>query len=276
MKKAILLTGLIGVIGVFTFFYYGKNTTEIINPETYKIELSDYKNGEDIFITPQTLKEKLGTKDLVILDGNHPKNFAKGHIPGAINIGFKGLCRSAGKPGDPEWGTILPKKELTEKLQSFGITNKTLVVAYSDTFKGPGAGGRAVWQLRMAGLENVKLLYGGQQLWKTLGYELTKEASIPTTTTGLVLNDYDESFRATRTSLEQNLGKIALIDVRSKKEFTGDDTSRGEARGGHITDAVWIEWTDFLNKDATPKTPDEITTLLAGYGVKPEDDFVLY
>lgn len=276
MKKAIILTGIIGVIGIFAFLYYGKDTQQTINPETYNIDLSVYKNGQDIFITPQALKEKLGSKDLVILDGNHPKNFAKGHIPGAINIGFKGLCRSAGKPGDPAWGTILPKKELTEKLESFGITNNTLVVAYSDTFKGPGAGGRAAWQLRMAGLENVRLLYGGQQLWKTLGYELTKETISPTASTGLVLSDYDESFRITRESLEENLGKIALVDVRSKKEFTGDDTSRGEARGGHIKDAVWIEWTQFLNKDATPKTAEEITAMLAGYGIKPEDDFALY
>lgn len=265
-----------GVIGIFAFYNFGKDTQPTITPDTYKIDLSVYKNGEDIFITPQTLKKTLGSKNLVILDGNHPKHFAKGHIPGAINIGFKGLCRSAGKPGAPEWGTILPKNELTKKLESFGITNDSLIVAYSDTFKGPGAGGRAVWQLRMAGLKKAKLLYGGQQLWEKLGYELTQEVASPLASTGLLLADYDESFRATRDSLEKNLGKIALIDVRSKKEFTGDDTSRGEARGGHIKDAVWVEWTQFLNEDATPKTPEEITTLLAGYKVKPEDDFVLY
>lgn len=276
MKKALLLTGLIGVIGVLTFFYMGKDTTQTINPEQHKIDLTVYKNGQDIFITPQALQEKLGSKDLVILDGNHPKNYAKGHIPGAISIGFKGLCRSAGKPGDPEWGTILPKEELTKKLESFGITNDTLVVAYSDTFKGPGAGGRAVWQLRMAGLENVKLLYGGQQLWTSLGYKLTKEAPTPTASQGLALKDYDESFRIQRAGLEEKLGKIALVDVRSKKEFTGDDTSRGEARGGHIQDAVWVEWTAFLNEDATPKSPEEITAILASHNIKPEDDFVLY
>ena len=240
------------------------------------IDLDLFKNGRDIFITPQELKNKLGDKNLVILDGSHPKGYAKGHIPGAISIGFKGLSRSMGKPGDPLWGTILPKDELTKKLESFGVTNNSLIVAYSDTFKGPGAGGRAVWQLRMAGLTNVKLLYGGLETWKQNGYELSKDAPHLTPSTGLVLQPYNENYRAERAMVQENIASMKIIDVRSKKEFTGEDTSRGEARGGHIQNAVWLEWTDLLNSDSSPKSPQEITTLLAQFGVGPKDDFVLY
>lgn len=34
-------------------------------------------------------------------------------------------------------------------------------------FKGPGADGRAVWQLKMAGLNNVKLMAGDLHIGKT-------------------------------------------------------------------------------------------------------------
>lgn len=156
------------------------------------------------------------------------------------------------------------------------MTNDSLIVAYSDTFKGPGAGGRAVWQLRMAGLTNVKLLYGGLNVWKVLGMPLTTDAPILTPSHGLQLIDYNEDHRAELEMVKENLGKTVLLDVRTKKEFTGEDTSRGEARAGHITGSKWMEWTAILNPDGTPKPPEEIIELLAGYGIKPEDDFTVY
>lgn len=275
-KKAIFIAAVLLITASAAFFSFSNSKKQQPESDTLVIAPELYKNGEDIFITPAQLKEKLGNKDLVILDGSHPKGYAKGHIPGAISIGFKGLCRSEGKPGVPLWGTILPKDRLTEKLQSLGITNDSLIVAYSDTFKGPGAGGRAVWQLRMAGLKNVKLLYGGLPTWKLLDYELTTEVQKPTPSTGLVLADYATENNAPMNYVKENLSKTVFIDVRTKKEFTGQDTSRGEARGGHLPGAKWLEWTVFLNKDGTPKPPEDIKALMANVGVKPEDDFVLY
>lgn len=240
------------------------------------IDLGLFKNGNDVFISPTELSAKIGQKDLVVLDGNHPKKYAKGHISGAISIGFKGLSRVDGKPGDENWGTILPKDKLTKKLESFGVTNDTLIVAYSDTFKGPGAGGRAVWQLRMAGLENVKLLYGGMETWRQMGLPLTKDVPDLVPSTGLVLKEYNEDHRVNRQFIEANINTLKIVDVRSEKEFTGKDTSRGEKRGGHIKGAKWLEWTALLNPDSTPKSAEEITKLMASVGVKPEDDFSLY
>lgn len=260
------------IIGVTSFI----SKRKVNYVDHVSLPITSFINGEDVFINAEELKSRIGSEDLVILDGSHPKHYGKGHIPGAISIGFKGLCRSEGKPGDPLWGTILDKEHLTKKLESFGITNESLIVAYSDTFKGPGAGGRAVWQLRMAGLNNVKLLYGGLDSWKQKGYELTKEQPEPQPSTGLLLSEYDESQRATLEYIQDNLGKTTFIDVRSLKEVTGEDTSRGESRGGRIAGAKWIEWTMLLNGDSTPKPPEEIKKLLAGVGVKPEDDFVVY
>ncbi|MGL1931340.1 MAG: rhodanese-like domain-containing protein [Desulfotalea sp.] len=275
MKKILSVTvPILLIIVVFSVYFYQTYAPKVTGP--VDIDLSIFKNGEDVFITPQELKEKIGDKNLIILDGNHPKSYAKGHIPNAISIGFKGLCRSTGKPGDPLWGTILPKAELTTKLESLGINNDSLIVAYSDTFKGPGAGGRAVWQLRMAGLTNVKLLWGGLAMWKSFGYQTSKEAPTLTPTTGLTLKDYDESQRNTFENIASNINSIKLLDTRSYDEFSGADSSRGEARAGRIKNAKLLEWGVLLNKDASPKTPYEIKEILANLGVKPEDDFTLY
>ncbi len=278
MKKRIslLITGVLITVSV-ALVVKEQTKPPVVDPEKYSnIDVTRFKNGTDIFITPLELHKQLAGKDLVILDASHPRAYAKGHIPGAISIGFKGLSDCNGKPGDREWGTIFPKAQLTKKLESLGIDNTKLVVTYSDIFKGPGAGGRAVWQMKMAGLKNVRLLYGGLEAWKRSGYALSKESATPVAAKGLTLQDYDESSGASKKYIHDNLSTIKLVDVRSLNEYTGEDTSRGEARGGHIKGAKWLSWKTLLNDDTTVKSPREIIGLMAGIGITPDDDFVLY
>jgi thiosulfate/3-mercaptopyruvate sulfurtransferase len=106
-------------------------------------------------------------------------------------------------------------------------------------------------------------------------YEVTNEAAQPKPVTGVVLKDYDQGYLATKDYVFNNLGKQVIVDVRTDGEFKGSQKS-GEPRGGHITGAVNLLWTDLLNKDGTPKIPDEIKTLMASYNIKPSDDFVVY
>ena len=276
-KKLISLTALIMALMLVLSACTGSNqsTSDSADSPQTEVDLSVYKNG-DIFITPQELNEKLGDENVIIFDGNKQGAYAKGHIPGAINVGFHSFSNVEGKPGDPLWGTTLDKKELAKKLESYGVTNDKLVVFYSDVLPGPGPDGRNVWQLRMAGLDNVKLLYGGMPYWKELGYEVTKEVPAePVPSTGLVLKDFDQSYLATKEHVRENLGKTVVIDVRTEKEFKGSQNA-GEARGGHIKGAKHILWSDLLNDNATPKSPEEITKIMADAGVTPEDDFVVY
>ncbi|MDD4550236.1 MAG: rhodanese-like domain-containing protein [Syntrophomonadaceae bacterium] len=239
-----------------------------------EFDISVYPNN-DFLIAPQDLKEMLNSDNLVLLDCNKPDIYAKEHIPGAIGIGFHAFSDKNGKPGDPGWGTIQKKADLEKTLESLGINEEKTVVFYSDVFQGPGADGRAVWQLKMAGMDNVKILVGGFSYWKQLGLAVTSEPSEPIPTTGVQLADYDESFAATKDYVFENLGKQALIDVRSEGEFKGSQKA-GEPRGGHIKGAVNMLWLSLLNEDGTPKSPDEIKTIMASVNVKPEDEFTVY
>ncbi|MCS5422987.1 MULTISPECIES: sulfurtransferase [Psychrilyobacter] len=265
--------GLLILCGLMVFLFNGcgKSPAE----EVKKIDLSIYEKG-DYFISPEELKTLLGTENLVLLDCNNPKLYAKEHIKGAVGIGFHAFSEKVGKPGDPGWGTIKSKEELTKKLISLGIDNEKIVVLYSDLFKGPGADGRAAWQLRLAGMKNVKILHGGSGYWKELGYEMTNDVTVkPTPSTGVTLKDYDRSFMVTKDEIYKNLGKTTLIDVRTKKEFDGSQNA-GEPRGGHIKGAKHLLWTDLLNKNGTLKTPKEMEEIMSEMGVSKKDDFTLY
>ncbi len=242
--------------------------------QSKEVDLKVYKNN-DFLITPQEVNKLLDSKDLVLLDCNKPDIYAKEHIKGAVSIGLHAFSDKVGKPGDPGWGTIKKKEDLKKTLEGFGIDNKKTIVFYSDVFKGPGADGRAVWQLKMAGLDNVKIMIGGLTYWKELGYAVNNEAVKSTPASGVVLKDYNQSNSASKDYVYENLGKKVIVDVRTKSEFSGSQKA-GEPRGGHIQGAVNMVWTDLLNKNGTPKSPEEIKKIMASIGVRPEDDFVVY
>jgi thiosulfate/3-mercaptopyruvate sulfurtransferase len=273
MKKNYIKSGLL-ILCVLTFILFSSCNKTSTDKEK-KIDLSVYEKG-DYFISPEELKSLLGSEKLILLDCNNPNLYAKEHIEGAIGIGFHAFSEKVGKPGDPGWGTIKTKEELTEKLISLGIDNEKTVVLYSDLFKGPGADGRTAWQLILAGMKNVKILHGGSSYWKELGYEMTKDVTVkPTPSTGVTLKDYDRSFMITKDEVFKDLDKKMIIDVRTKKEFDGSQKA-GEPRGGHIKGAKHLVWTDLLNKNGTLKTPKEIEEIMGEMGISKKDDFTLY
>ncbi len=268
--------GIICSLLVVLFFLVGCQSSPAIEEvKASAMDLSVYPQG-DYFITPQEVQELLGSEDLVLLDCNKPDLYGKEHIPGAISIGLHAFSDKVGKPGDAGWGTISSKEDLQEKLVNLGVDNDKTIVFYSNVFKGPGADGRAVWQLSQAGMENVKILMGGSSYWKELGYEMTKDASAePVPSEGVVLEDYDTSFYATKDEIFNSLGNQLLLDVRSKKEFDGSQNA-GEPRGGHIQGAKHFLWTGFLEENGTLKSPEAIEEIMLSYGVNKTDDFTLY
>lgn len=271
-KQQVALILLLMTMLVFT----GCQSKPAVDPSTVdEFDLSVYPHG-DYFITPQDLNDMLGSEELVLLDCNKPDLYAKGHIDGAIGIGLHAFSDKIGKPGDPGWGTIKSKDDLEKTLVDLGIDNDKTVVLYSNVFKGPGADGRGAWQLRMAGLKNVKILLGGTTYWEEVGYELTsEEVPAPTPSAGITLKDYDESFRASKDEIFNKLGNELLIDVRTEKEFKGSQNA-GEPRGGHIKGAEHILWTEFLNENGTLKSVEEIDAILGAFDVSKTDDFTLY
>lgn len=271
MKKRISVL-LLALSCVFAILLVGCDSKKTSSNDTF--DAAEYKDV-DYFITPQELKKMLGSKDLVLLDANKPNVYEKGHIPGAVNIEIHSFSNISNKIGEPGWGTILGKDDLKKKMESLGINNDKTVVIYSDVFKGPGADGRAVWQSKVAGLDNVKMLVGGLSYWENLGYETTDEPAKATPTTGLKLKDYDTSYIATTDYVKKNLGKEVIIDVRTKGEYEGSQKA-GEPRGGHIKGAVNMPWLELLNDNGTPKSKEEIKKIMAKYGVKPEDIFTVY
>lgn len=221
------------------------------------------------------LKGNLDRDDLLLLDARGQEAYDKGHIPGAIAVTWQMFADMSGAPGkNPDWGTVLEPKALSEKLSQFGISSDKEIVVYTNTVGGWGEDGRIVWMLRRAGLANTKLLDGGFNYWKEQGNEVSKD-SAALAPAAFEVKELDDRTNIETDELASKLGKVVIIDAREKDEYEGA-AKYGELRGGHLPGAINLPFNQFLNEDGTLKTAQQIKNILDANGINKEDEIVTY
>jgi rhodanese-related sulfurtransferase len=103
------------------------------------LEFVDYGGG--VIFAEQIPKEEW--PKFMLIDARDAGQFAKGHIPGAINM---------------DWRQVLAKRNTIPK-------NKPVLI-YCNT---GSLSAQAGFALRVAGWDNVKILQGGMHEWQTKG-----------------------------------------------------------------------------------------------------------
>jgi thiosulfate/3-mercaptopyruvate sulfurtransferase len=95
--------------------------------------------------------------------------------------------------------------------------------------------------------------------------------------------DADMSLRAFLPDAQHAMrtASVALVDVRSPQEFTGEILSPPGLpetcqRGGHIPRAKNIPWAKACNDDGTFKTREELSALYAAQGVTGDRPVIAY
>lgn len=228
------------------------------------------------YVNAADLQKKLA--DVVVIDARATKEYNNGHVPGAINITWQMLSNMKPKQGETGWGVILGKDELAAKIGSFGIDGSKDIVIYNDP-KGLGEEGRVLWMLRVAGLNNSKLLNGGYPAWLELKGETTKDKTLITPAT-FAISAYDESRIATTEYVKANLGTVKLLDTRSPEEYKGEtnhgENFKGEKALGRIPGAIALPYSELYNIDGTVKSISDIQATMTALGVTPEDEIITY
>ena len=103
------------------------------------LEFVDYGGG--VIFAEQIPKDEW--PKMVVIDARDPAQFAKGHIPGAVNM---------------DWRQVLAKRNTIPK-------NKPVLI-YCNT---GSLSAQAGFALRVAGWENVRILQGGMTEWQAKG-----------------------------------------------------------------------------------------------------------
>jgi thiosulfate/3-mercaptopyruvate sulfurtransferase len=228
-----------------------------------------------VLVETDWLAGKLSDKSIRVVEVDvDTAAYSLGHIPGAIGWAWTTqLC-------DTVQRDILPKNQLEALLSEAGIEPNTTIVLYGDSNNWFAAW--ALWQLKIYGHQEVKLLNGGRKKWIAEGRELTEEVpSYPATQ--YHAKDPDLSLRAFLPQVLEAVkkGSAAMVDVRSPQEFTGEilappglpETCQ---RGGHIPGARNVPWGKACNEDGTFKSFDELKALYAAEGVDSSRPVISY
>lgn len=249
----------------------GSQSEEAKDPAAPAQEAVTDAAKDQYFVSAAWLSENLD--QVIILDARSDKDYAKGHIPGAINAPWQPFTKMEGQPGDKNWGTLLPKEELAAKIGALGIDGTKTVVVYTDP-NGWGEDGRVFWTLAAAGMDNAKMLDGGWPAWQNAAGESSTD--VPTVTpVEFKIGELDESLNVTTDYILENMDNLKIVDSRTAKEYNGA-TDFGEKRGGHLPNAINLPYQDSFNADGTVKSTEELKTLFADAGLKPDDNIVVY
>jgi thiosulfate/3-mercaptopyruvate sulfurtransferase len=197
-----------------------------------------------------------------------------GHIPGAIawNWGTQ-LCDTVRRD-------ILSKEQVESLLSQAGVKPETTIVIYGDSNNWFAAW--ALWQLKIYGHQDVRLLNGGRKKWIAESRELTND--VPAySATQYKAKEPDLSMRAFLPAVQDALkaGNVTMIDVRGPQEFTGEilappglpETCQ---RGGHIPGARNVPWSKACNEDGTFKSYDDLKALYGAAGIEESKPAISY
>ncbi|MFJ7745922.1 sulfurtransferase [Peribacillus sp. NPDC097295] len=183
---------------------------------------------------------KLGASDM----GRN--EYEKEHITGAIYFDLEKDL--SGKVEEHGGRHPLPNLgQFKDKLESYGITNDTILVAY-DGGEGSFAS-RFVWLLTYMGHRKVYILNGGYRAWKERGYASDDRLPHyePAEYHLQIRESVLASYQKVKDFTERRPDDVVLIDSRETKRFLGIEEPI-DKKAGHIPGAINKVWTNVLDE----------------------------
>lgn len=205
----------------------------------------------DLLVTPAQVKANIDKPDWVVIDARDLKDYAKGHIPGAISLGKR--VKKALRDSTSRVFTDVSKYE--SLLGKAGIGNDTHVVFYHGDIKTLTDASVGFWVMEYLGHDKVHFMDGGLEAWRNDGNRLDKTPTIKDAKT-FTAHVVPSRIATTAEITDIATGKITgvqLIDSRSEKEHKGSDMRA--IRGGHVPNTtINVSHKDTMLQELDKKT----------------------
>lgn len=227
---------------------------------------------EHNFITLETF-ENLRTQGATVLDVRPSGDFAKSHVPGAVNITWESFV-----DGEKN-GEVSPNDQrLNALLQNAGVRQNQPVIIYGNWSDKSAWGeeGRVLWTLQYLGKKDVFILQGGFQGWKKA--DLHEKGSKKIEKGDFSIKRHENlriSTSALQKLLAENSENLVVLDTRERIEYHGVP-KYGEDRGGHIPGARHMWWYDVFSKNGNLKSKSELNALFSSRGISKDSQIVVY
>jgi thiosulfate/3-mercaptopyruvate sulfurtransferase len=236
--------------------------------------MADYAHPE-MLVSTDWVAEHAGDDSVRVVEVDVDTSaYDEGHIAGAVGWAWNTqLC-------DTVQRDIIPAGDFGKLMSSAGIGNETTVVLYGDNNNWFAAW--ALWQLKIYGHGDVRLMNGGRKKWIAEGRELTQDVPSPKPVS-YAAAPANNSIRAFLPDVFKavSAGTVELVDVRSPDEFSGKILSPPGLpetcqRGGHIPGASNIPWAKACNEDGTFKSVEELKALYGAQGIMADKPVIAY
>jgi thiosulfate/3-mercaptopyruvate sulfurtransferase len=234
----------------------------------------------EALIQPEELKGLMDREVpyIRIIDVRENSQYLMGHIPEAVQLWRPDVEDQ--KHALP--GMMAPREQIEELFGRLGISNKETLILYSDLYDHA----RLWWILAYYGfpLKQIKLLDGGIDGWKAKGYPTQM---IPPVVRRVKFEFGEKTKRNTpllctlpEVKSALNDSKKAVLDVRSQKEYLGEEMKKGAQKAGRIPGVTWIEWKETIVGEGPYKgywkSSEEIKKIFSAKGVTPDKDVYIY
>ncbi|MBZ5538346.1 MAG: hypothetical protein LAO31_20530 [Acidobacteriia bacterium] len=223
---------------------------------------------EGNLVNVKWLEKNLKNPDVLILDAS-PQSYAAQHIPGAVSANIYQLF-SYGVGGAP-----IPETE--QLFQSWGVSSGKRIVMYDPG--GTMLATRLFFDLYYHGFpaKNLFILDGGLFKWQKEGLPVTKDPTPAPKNGTFKIEKLNEDVEVELPEFLTGSGdtaKHALVEALEPGWHFGEIHPFNKA--GHIPNGILAPSADFYNPDRTFKSPEEIRTMLAYLGIRPEQQIYTY
>ena len=209
-------------------------------------------NSQDIITSADILRTLIRRNSVRVVDVRKEDEYKKEHIKTAVSIPLATVLENDSS------------ERIVQLLEQSGISDKTPVVVYDDTFGALAA--RVAWTFQYVGHSNTSLLELTFAKWKSYGFETEKKVNVfPPAKHFLKENkeiyaNYDEVEKA---KSEQN--KI-LVDSRERLNFLSE----------HIPGATNLPYTMLGTADSILREPQEIKRFMENRGISTDTEVITY
>jgi thiosulfate/3-mercaptopyruvate sulfurtransferase len=202
-------------------------------------------------------------RNALVWDVRAADAFAKGHIPGAVNIGDAPAVLR-----DPNTEDFIATARIEQLLGAAGLDPAREIVVYGSRGGWPAYFGQ--YTLQYFGARNVRVFHDGIEAWGGAGRALAQGPASPTPV-ALKL-DAEAAARVSVSTREMiarlSRSDVQIVDVRTAKEFSGEDIRA--IRGGHIPGAINIPYeANWVDPDTPLKLARREVANNAGMSLKP-------
>ncbi len=199
-------------------------------------------------------------RNAIVWDVRSPEAYARGHIPGAVNIGDIAQALR-----DENTEDFIATERIETLLGAAGIDPRREIVAYG--FRGSWNPYFALYTMQYFGGSNTRVFHDGIEAWAAGGRALSLAATkLPPVVLKLTINP---AVMVTTKEMVARLNNpaVQIIDVRTPREFSGEDIRA--IRGGHIPGAINIPYEqNWVDPDTPGKLARKQVTDNAGMSLK--------